>query len=109
MSKGARIPLQQFADKLVAPEFRQRLKTLAEALAANEWAEVERPVCCGSEIEVRSFLGAAYFAQCAACRKFILDVTGPHFGNTFVTLPDKEKIDGLDAEARWIAGREPQP
>jgi hypothetical protein len=101
---SAKISLQQFADELVAPEYRQPLKTLAEALAAVCWDEVDRPTCCGAEVEINSFLGAPYFAQCKTCRRFIVDVTGPQFGNSWVTLPDEKKIDGLDTESRWIAG-----
>lgn len=85
--------VQELADALVAPEYRQPVKTLAEALNANGWQYVDRPICCGAEIEISSFIGSPYFAECKTCGKFIVDVTGPRFGNGHVNLPDDEKVN----------------
>ena len=99
----SRITVQQLADEVVAPQYRQPVKTLKEALAAVGWAEVDRPTCCGKEVVMQSFLGDAYFAQCEVCRKFIRDVTGPIFGNGHVTLIDSDTVD-LDTDKQWICG-----
>lgn len=95
--------VQDLADDQLAPEYRQPVKTLDEALSSVGWEKVDRPVCCGQEVQIDSFLGDAYFAQCDVCRKFIVDVTGPRFGNGHVTLVDGAKVD-LDTDKRWICG-----
>lgn len=101
-----KISAQQMADDLVAPEYRQPLKTLAECLDIHGWEHVDRPICCGAEIKIDSFIGSPYFAECPTCGKFCCDVTGPRFGNGHVSLIDAEKVD-LDTDKLWIAGTRP--
>lgn len=101
-----KISAQEFADSIVAPEYRQPLKTLAECLDINGWEHVDRPTCCGSEIEIRSMIGAAYFAECPRCGKFAVEVTGPSFGNSSVAFIDPEKVD-VDTDKLWITGQRP--
>jgi hypothetical protein len=104
--------LQEYADQSVAEQYRQPLKTIHEALSihgwdANPFPEDYKPVCCGSEVSIRSFLGGPYFVQCESCKRFLVDVTGPSFGNSWISLPDGDKIDlETDVEHRWIAGQE---
>jgi hypothetical protein len=100
----AKITLQEYADKVVAGEYRQPLKTVQEAVAAAGWEWADKPVCCGTQIEVRSFIGSAYMGECMACGRFIVDVSGPTFGNSWVNFPDSTKIE-LSVEQRWIAGQ----
>lgn len=100
-----KISLQEYADKALDPAYRQTLKSLEEALAALDWPNEDRPKCCEQEVTIRSFLGGAYFAQCECCRKFLADVTGPHFGNSWVQFLDGEKVD-IDTPVRWITGTE---
>lgn len=104
--------LQEYADQAVAEPYRQPLKTIHEALAVHGWdvnpfPENYKPTCCGAEVIIRSFLGDPYFVKCESCKKFIVDITGPQFGNSWVNLPDGQKIDlETDIEHRWIAGEE---
>src|SRR5580698_4076681 len=82
------LTLQEYADSIVAEGYRQPLKTIHEALAVHGWdvdpfPEDYKPICCGHEVECRSFLGDAYMARCKTCGKFVLDVTGPSFGNSY--------------------------
>ena len=95
--------LQEMADDIVAPKYRQPLKTMDEALAGVGWEKVDRPKCCGEEVDVQAFLGAAYFAQCDACGKFIRDIAGPMFGDGHVSMPDGDKVD-LGTDKTWICG-----
>jgi hypothetical protein len=98
--------LQEYADVAVAPEYRQPLKTLEEALAVHGWPLVDKPPCCGAETEVRGFLGSTYVAECRTCGRFVADVSMPmpsERGSAMILL-DPEKVD-LDTERRWIAGR----
>ena len=98
-----KISAQEYADQVVAAEFQQPLKTLAECLDRNGWEHVDRPECCGSPIEIRAMFGSAYFVQCKTCGKFAADVTGPSFGNASVCFIDPEKVD-VDTDKLWIAG-----
>jgi hypothetical protein len=106
------LTLQEYADQTVAEPYRQPLKTIHEALSVHGWdadpfPDDYKPICCGSEVSIRSFLGDPYFVQCEACKKFLVDVTGPQFGNSWVNLPDGEKIDlETDIDHRWIVGQE---
>lgn len=102
----SKISLQQFATELVAPEFRQPLKTSEEALAALNWPLVDFPECCGAKVRVQSFIGSAYYAECEKCHKFMWNVTGPRFGNSWVSTPDPNLID-MNTEHRWITGVAP--
>lgn len=104
----ARIDLQSYADKVLDPAYRQPLKSLEDALSALDWPNEDRPKCCGQDVSIRSFLGGAYFAQCECCKKFIADIAGPTFGNSWVNFLDGEKVD-IDTPVRWICGTEPQP
>lgn len=103
------LTLQEYADKVVAEEYRQPLKTIHEALAVHGWdadpfPENYKPKCCGSEVTVRSFIGDPYSAECERCGKFIVDVTSPSFGNSWVSVPDSKQVDlETDFEHRWIA------
>jgi hypothetical protein len=106
MALRMKISIQEFADSIVAPEYRQPVKTIDDCLDAHGWERVDFPECCGTPVEIRSFIGSAYFAQCDRCKKFIVDVTGPTFGNSWVNLPDHEKIDMDDDSKRWICGVE---
>jgi len=105
VSSLTKISLQEYADGVVAPEYRQPLKTVEEACAANGWAFQERPVCCETAVTLRSFMGAAYFGQCSKCGKFIADVAGPSFGNSWVNLIDSTKVD-MNTDRFWIAGQQ---
>lgn len=102
--------LQEYADATVIEQYRQPLKTIREALAVNGWdadpfPDNYKPTCCGTEVEVNSFIGSAYRAECAKCGKFIFDVTGPSFGNSWVSVCDSNKVDmETDYDKRWIAG-----
>jgi hypothetical protein len=104
------LTLQEYADQIFGLPYRQPLKTIHEALAVHGWdaspfPEDYKPKCCGSEVSVRSFLGSAYRAECKVCHKFILDVTGPTFGNSWASFPDPKKVDlETDVEHVWIAG-----
>jgi len=100
-------PVQEVADDILAPEFRQPVKTLGEALDVLGWEHIDKPICCGSEVTIRSLLGSAYFAQCRTCKKFVLDVTGPKFEGGSVRFMDGDKVD-LETDRRWIAGVEPK-
>ena len=101
-----RISLQEFADRIVAAEYRQPLKTLAEALAVHGWLEVDRPTCCRQPVKITNMLGATYMVECERCSRFIVDVSGPSFEGSAVRFIDSEKID-IDTDYRWIAGRQP--
>lgn len=102
--------LQEYADARVSEEYRQTLKTIEEALHVHGWLDGPmpdefKPVCCEEETECESFLGGAYLAICKKCGKFVFDVTGPTFGNSWVSYPDSKKVDlETDIEHRWIAG-----
>jgi len=101
--------LQQFADAIVAPAYRQPLKTVREAVAANGWEFQDKPVCCGQPITTRAMFGDAYFGQCDICRLFIVDVTGPSFSETgsSVSFIDRDKFpEDTDWARCWIAGKE---
>lgn len=101
--------LQEWADSVVAPEYRQPLKTVREAVAAHGWEFQDKPVCCGQPIEIRAMFGDAYFGQCETCRKFVVDVAGPSFSQTgsSVSFIDRDKFPADTDWARtWIAGQE---
>jgi hypothetical protein len=106
------LTLQEYADSTIPEEYRQPLKTIHEALSIHGWEcnpmpDDYKPVCCGKEVECRSFLGGAYLAHCRDCGRFVLDITGPSFGNAYVSFPDGEQVDlETDIEHRWIAAIE---
>lgn len=104
--------LQEYADASLPEGMRQPLKTLREALDVHGWdknplPDDYRPVCCGKEVDCESFfLSGTYLAYCATCGNFVFDVTGPTWGNSYVSYPDSEKVDlETDMERRWIAAR----
>lgn len=102
--------LQEYADASVQERYRQPLKTIEEALAVHGWGveplpDDYLPICCGSRVECRSFIGCTYQAQCKTCGKFVADVTGPSFGSSSVNFVDSKKVD-VETEKRWIAGIE---
>lgn len=102
--------LAEYADAILPEQYKQPLKTISEALDVHGWKpdpfpEEYKPVCCGQETTCSSFLGSCYSAMCKTCGRFVLDVTGPTFGNSWVSIPDTEKVDlETDYEHRWIAG-----
>ena len=105
---ATKIPLQEYADKIIAGPFAQQLKTIHDALGVHGWDVVEfgdgyTPSCCGTPVDVQSFLGYAYHAECSICGNFSHDMTGPRFGNGHVNLIDTDKVD-CTTENTWIAG-----
>jgi hypothetical protein len=109
------LTLQEYADQIFGLPYRQTLKTIHEALAVHGWdaspfPENYKPKCCGTEVSVGSFLGSTYRAECEICHRFILDVTGPTFGNSWASFPDPEKVDlEADLEHVWIASQAARP
>ena len=108
MAKLSEAPtLKQHADDIVAPEFRQPLKTIRGALGAIGWPNVDHPKCCGVPVKVMSCIGP-YFAECQQCGRFIADVSGPMFSESgsSVQFIDRDKFaDDTDWDRCWIAGR----
>lgn len=103
--------LQEWADAIVAPAYRQPLKTVREAVTANGWEFADKPICCGAPITTRSMFGDAHFGQCEACGLFIVDVTGPQFSESgsSVSFIDTDKFPAdTDWTRTWIAGKEPR-
>ena len=102
--------LQDLADARLAPEYRQPVKTLQEALAAIGWEEVDHPVCCGEPVEMSCMFGDAYAAVCNHCLKFLFDVTGPEFSESgsSVCFVDGDKYDLTDRKC-WVSGQRPPP
>ena len=97
--------LQRYADDILKPEYVQPLKTVEDACKAVGWEFAERPVCCGQEVECRSFIIGAYEAECSVCGALIHDISGPQFGNGHVRTLDAEQFDpgALEVAERWIA------
>lgn len=96
--------LQEFADQRIDALYKQPLKTLEEALAIHGWQMGEN-VCCGEKIEVRDFLGGAYYGGCKKCGKFVADICAPSFGNGSVSFIDTDKFPAdTDWNRTWIAG-----
>lgn len=106
MSADTKISLQQYADEVLAPEYRQPLKTAEEMCALHGWGDPNSPQCCGAPIEIRSMIGDPYYAECKTCRKFGAAMDGPRFGKSSVRFLDGDRID-LDTERRWIVGYSP--
>jgi hypothetical protein len=106
-----KMSLQEYADKTIAEQYRQPLKDINEALLSVGWGfmpdDVDEymPICCGKNVDVTTFIGHAYHAQCTECGKFIHDVRGPSFGNSWVNLIDSKLID-CDTHKAWISGVE---
>lgn len=103
--------LQEWADVMVAPAYRQPLKTVREAVEANGWEFVDKPICCGAPITLRSMFGAAYFGQCESCGLFVVDVTGPQFsesGSSVSFIGTDKFPPNTDWTRTWIAGKEPR-
>lgn len=99
----SRKSLQEFADEIVAPQYRQPLQTAQDVVIINGWQDVESPVCCGEIVTVESMLGSPYHAECRFCGKFARAVDGPNFTGGAVQFLDPDKVD-LDTEHRWIVG-----
>ena len=107
----SKISLQEYADNILAQEYRQPLKTLQEAMAENGWDEVDNQICCGRPIDIHSMIGFSYFAQCVVCGKFISDISSPKFSETgsSVRFIDQDKFaDDTDWNRTWIAGKQPR-
>lgn len=99
--------VQELADARLAPEYRQPVKTLDDAMDAVGWSlDVDPPTCCGRPVTVSTFIGDAYQAVCETCKRFVFDVTGPEFSNerACVLLPSSDEYD-LDTDARWVSGQ----
>jgi hypothetical protein len=92
---------QRFADARIAPEYRQPLKTVGEALAHIGWPIEDHPHCCGEPVNIRGFLGVCDVAECRLCGKFIARANAPEFGNSWVDLPT---IDEPESGRVWLAG-----
>lgn len=105
------LTLQEYADQSVPEEFRQPLKTIHEALAEHGWdanpiPDDYHPACCGETVECSSFIGSTYLAHCNKCGRFVFDVTGPSFGNSYVAVVDSQRVDlETDMDHRWISGQ----
>lgn len=99
--------VQEFADRIVAEEYRQPLKTLEEAVTSVGWQFVDSPECCGAPVTVSGILGP-YHAECGACGKFVRDVLGPIFGNACVRFPEPKMFSDFDTEKHWISGVAPK-
>ncbi len=105
------LTLQEYADQIVPEPYKQPLKTLDEALRVHGWDRDPMPddycpECCGKPVEIVSFLGGPYQAACKVCGRFVIDVTGPQFGNSYVSVVDSKKVDlETDFGHRWIAGK----
>lgn len=106
MEAPTKMTMQQLADQRLAPEYRQPVKTLAECLDQLGWEHVDRPICCGKEVEITSMLGAAYKAFCPACEKFAFDVFGPEYSESggAIYFVDHEKYDTDDSKS-WVCGQ----
>jgi hypothetical protein len=57
--------------------------------------------CCEKEVDVDSFLGAAYQAKCSVCGSAIASVLAPAFGRSSVAFLDSDKVDVEDPE-HWV-------
>ena len=101
--KEEKITLQKFANSILSPEWQMPLMTAQDACLKVGWKFQDRPECCGIPVEICGFIGCAYECHCKTCRRFIFDVTGPEFGNSWVNIPDSDKVD-METEERWIAG-----
>ena len=90
--------LQEWFDKMAAPEYKGPLYTAEEVCARFAWL-IDRPVCCGERVDVRSMIGSAYHAECKTCGKWMHDVS-VQFGNSWVQFPSDD-VD-QDTPRRWI-------
>jgi hypothetical protein len=90
---SGKVSIADYAAKIVAPEYQMPLMTVSEACEKVGWTFQDKPECCGAPIEIRSIFGDAYHGYCETCRRFIQDVLGPRFGNSWVQFIDTEKID----------------
>ena len=57
--------------------------------------------CCGTPVEIQSWLGDAVAAHCKTCGAAIADVTGPVWSGGGVSFVDPDKIN-VETEARWV-------
>lgn len=99
--------IQEWADAVVAAEYRQPLKTAEEACAAIGWEFANHPVCCGKEAVRAPWIMGTYHVECETCGKFIRDITGPQFissGAARVFSSDGFPKD-TDWSRTWIAGQ----
>lgn len=94
--------IQDLADEILKPEYRQPVKTIDEAFEAIGWEYVNRPNCCGSPVNIRIFLGAVDSAECSCCGRFVYRVLAPDFGNSWVSIP--ENFDHDDPK-QWVSGQ----
>lgn len=62
--------------------------------------------CCGSPVEIQSWLGGAVAAKCETCGAAIADVTGPVYRNGSVSFMDSDKVD-METELRWVVIEKP--
>lgn len=106
-----KMSLQEYTDQIVSEQYKQPLKHINEALGSVGWGSMPDgvdeyyPECCGKNVDITTFIGSAYHAQCLVCGKFIHDVRGPSFGNSWVNVIDSNKID-CDTKLAWISGKE---
>lgn len=94
--------LQEYADDLVAPEYRQPLKTVREACEAVGWEFLDSPTCCGNHVTTHALFGV-YHAECKTCGRFIRDMSAPIMRNSYASVIDSDKVD-LDTAKSWITG-----
>lgn len=100
-----RMTLQEYADSVLAEEFRQPLKSFEDACASLGWPSDRPPVCCHAAVEVLQWNGDFYKLLCERCGKFIADVLGPSVVDDQICMPDHSKIsEDVDWSIRWIAG-----
>lgn len=100
--------LQEFADEVLAPEFRQELKSSEEVVELQGWGSPAEPICCGKPVPTKSFLGCPYHAECETCGKFAHAMDGPSFSESgsSCTFLDGEKVE-LATNGVWIIGVRP--
>jgi hypothetical protein len=100
--------LQEYANTRFLDSLRQPLKTIEEALAVVGWEVVDKPTCCGSEVEIRGMLGVADHGECKRCGRFVHSIDAPEFsehGSACYFL-DREKFSPeTDWNRIWIAGQ----
>ena len=103
-----KISLQEYADQVVAPEFRQTLKSSEEVAELQGWGEPGSPTCCGNPVDVQSSIGCPYHAECKTCGKFAHAMDGPSFSESgsSVTFLDGDKVE-LATNGVWIIGVRP--
>ena len=102
----AKLTLQEYVDMQVKPEYRQKLKTVREAVLEVGWVWEEYPSCCGKKVEIENWLGVTDKAWCEVCGRTVASVLGPCWsakGNC-VKILDSEKVDVVEGVTEhWLA------